>query len=300
MVDTTLAYDQMILLARAKAFHFRSSPPADIRGAQYLYSPNARNVINSVLANATHGEFTHFDKLASLMKDTDDAAVWSDCTLLYAYAAPYSALHRLIDAFRPALFESDDVVTQQWISEILCLSGGLCFVPDVLALFRRNGERDKYFATPMYLSRLLEEERADIAAGPPVLPRADDLPAWFDVPAIYDDEVFEQRVMARYKSLHETVHGLQRVTVWEGRPLSLPEVARKTLARIEQGEDTEEIAHSRTWLEAATGRDLSDWYADCLLMRLSAAASLESLLESHVLTAFEPGCRYFFGRKIPD
>jgi hypothetical protein len=300
MVDKTASYDHMILLSRAKAFHFSSTPPADIRSFRYLNSTEPREVISAVLANAVHGDFTQFDRLAELMKQSDDAVVWGDCAKLYTYVAPYSALRKLVDSFGPVLFQGDDVVTQQWISEILCLSGGLSFVPDVLTIFRRNRERDKYFSTPMYLSRMLEEEPFDIADGPPVLPRTDDLPAWFDVPAVYDDDTFEQRVMGRHAALCAMVSDPRWATVWEGRPLSLQEMAHKALARIEQGQDIEEIALARTWIEAATGQDLSDWYSDCLLQPLNAAASVESLLESRALEAFTPGYRYFFGRKIPN
>jgi hypothetical protein len=133
-----------------------------------------------------------------------------------------------------------------------------------------------------------------------VLPRTDDLPAWFDVPAVYDDDTFEQRVMGRHAALCAMVSDPRWATVWEGRPLSLQEMAHKALARIEQGQDIEEIALARTWIEAATGQDLSDWYSDCLLQPLNAAASVESLLESRALEAFTPGYRYFFGRKIPN
>lgn len=300
MVDGPIPYDHMILLARAKLFHFSRPPPEDLHRARYLDSSNPGEVTSAVLANAIRGDFSHFDRLAELMKRSDDAVVWGDCAMLYAHAAPYSALHRLVERFRPELFASDDVVTQQWISEILCLSGGLSFVPDVLAIFRRNNERDRYFATPMYLSRLLEEERADIADGPPELPRTDDLPPWFDVPPVFDDDAYEQRVLARHAVVCASVAEPGRATVWEGRPLAMGETARKALARIEEGVDSEDLSIARIWLEAATGRDLSDWYANGLLMELHAAASLQSLIESQELQNFTSGCRYFFGRKIPD
>jgi hypothetical protein len=287
-------------MPRSKAFHFSALPPSDIRGNKYLGSSDPMDVLNSVLANVMVGDFTHFSKLIDLMKQFDDGAVWGCCADLYAYAAPYSALHDLIDAFQSVLFRGDDIVTQGWISETLCESGALWGVPHVLAIFRLNQSRDKYFATPTYLSRMLEEEREEIANGPPVLPRTDDLPEWFDVPPVYDDRTFEQQVMERHAALSAQVADPNRAAVWEGRPLSLVYVAEKTLARILEGEDTDDITRGRLLLEATTGQDLSDWYVDSLLANLTAAAGAETLLESATLRAFEPGVRYFFGRRIPD
>jgi hypothetical protein len=146
----------------------------------------------------------------------------------------------------------------------------------------------------------MEPERAEIAEGPRVMGRTDDLPEWFDVPRIYDDKAFEELVMGRFEALRVQVQSPDRVTFVEGEPITLTRVAEKALARIRTGEDVEEIAIARTWLEAATGKDLSDFYRDGLLQNLRAAAMMESLLESGILDDFEPGVRYFFGRRIPD
>jgi hypothetical protein len=300
VVNPSLRYNQMILLGRGKAFHFSAAPPADIHADRYLLSPDPDEVVSAVLAHAVAGRFDTFTRLIDLMRRSDDGVLWGDCAMLFAHAAPYSALRDLVDAFAPVLFQGDDVVTQQWISEILCGSGGLWAVPHVLKAFRLNRMRERYFAVPLCLSRLLEHERGPIADGPPVLPRADDLPDWFEVPAVYDDNAFEACVMARHAELRALVPDPERSAVWEGRPLSLPHVAVDAAARIEEGEDTEDIVIARLQLEAATGTDLSNWYHDHLLMNLNAAASLEALIDSGMLAGFETGRRYFFGRTIPD
>jgi hypothetical protein len=300
MVDTQARYDHLILLSRRRAFHFNGRPPDDIRTDKYLFSRIPDEVISSILARAQTGDFTQFSRLIDLLKSSDDAVVWGRCAMLLSYAAPFSALHALIDAYRHELFETDDVVTQQWISEILCRSGALWSVPVVMRIFRRNHLRNKYFATPRYLSRIVESRPGEIADGPAIMPRTDDLPAWFDVPPVYDDDTYEELVLRRYAAIRDQIQGFERLAFNEGEPLNLARIAERALTRIGVGEDTEEIAIARTLLEAGTGKDLSAFYQNGSLQNLKAASEVEFLLDSGELTEFEPGSRYFFGRKIPD
>ncbi len=290
-------YDHLLLLSRGRTFHFAAAPPAGLR--LNVSERDPRIVVNAILANAMEGDFNHFGRLIDLLREHDDGVVWGDCAALLAYAAPYSVLHELLETFFAEL-HGEDVVTQQWISEILCKSGALWSVPEVLRIFRRNRQREHYFATPTYLSRLLEIEREQIAEGPLLLPRSDDLPEWFAPSDEYDDDAFEAHVMQHYIKLCGEVSDPARTCVWEGEPLSLTRVAQKARTRIEAGEDIEEIAIARAWLEAGTGEDLSGWYRDHLLANLAAEASLEHMLASSTLQRFESGARYFFGRRIPD
>lgn len=295
----TERYDFQILLARSRAFHFSGPPPLDIRGERFLLSAHPDDVTHSVLANAMEGDFRHFARLIDLMKSSDDGVLWQECSLLLAHAAPYSSLHDLLDAFSVEL-HGDDIVTQQWISEILCRSGALWSVPEVLRLWRQNQERDTYFAIPNLLSLLLEEQRAEIAKGPSVLLRTDGMPEWLDLPVTYDDEKFDELVLSQHAKLRAAADHPMHVAVWEGGPLSLPRVAERALALIEEGEDVEEIAIARTQLEAATGEDLSDFYDEGLLRNLTAAAHIQALMESGLLRRFVAGRRYFFGQEIPQ
>jgi hypothetical protein len=291
-------YDHRILLARSHAFHFNAPPPPDIRSDRFLRSARSEDVTHAVLANAMEGDFRHFSRLIDLMKSSDDGVLWQECSLLLSHAAPYSSLHDVLDAFSEEL-HGDDVVTQQWISEILCRSGALWSVPEVLRLWRLNQQLETYDAIPALLSLMLEEQRAEIAKGPPVLPRTDGMPDWLGLPASYDDEKFDELVLSRHAKLWNASADPAQVAVWEGAPLSLPRVAERALALIEDGEDVEEIAIARTQLEAATGEDLSDFYDDGLLRNLSAAAHVEALVESGILRRFAAGRRHFFGQVIP-
>lgn len=291
-------YDHQILLARSRAFHFSAPPPHDIRTDRFLRSTRPEDVTHAVLAHAMEGDFRHFSQLIDLMKSSDDGVLWQECSLLLSHAAPFSSLHDLLDAFSGEL-HGDDIVTQQWISEILCRSGALWSVPEVLRLWRLNREREVYFAIPSLLSLMLEDRRAEIAKGPPVLPRTDGMPDWLDLPVTWDDDKFGELVLSRHATLWNAAVDPAQLAVWEGAPLSQLRIAERALALIEEGEDVEDIAIARTQLEAATGEDLSDFYANGLLRNLSAAAHVESLVESGVLRRFIDGRRYFFGRPIP-
>ena len=300
MVGSTARYDSLILLPRVRAFHFNGPPPKDICSVKYLQSNNFDEVISAVLANAQRGDFSHFSRLVDVMQKTDDGVVWGRCCELFAHAAPFSALHDLIDAYSELLFKSDDIVTQQWICELLCLSGALWSIPEVLKIFRMNKQRDQYYSVPRYLSFLLEADRKEISEGPPIVPRTDTLPEWFDVPIVYDDDTFERIVLERYEILCSQTIDINRTAIWEGELLSMKQIAKNAHIRINMGQDIEEIAIARALLEATTGEDLSAFYKDALLRPLSASACVETLFETCILDTFEPGTRYFFGRKIPD
>lgn len=300
MVDTKRSYDSLILLERGRTFHFNGPPPVDLRTSNYLTSSKPDEVISAVLACAQQGDFSQMWRLRDLMKRLDDGVVWGRCATLYAHAAPFSALQDLIQAFSHELFEGEDISTQGWITEILCRSGALWCVPVVLRILRRNSHREKYFATPRYLSFLMEPERGEIAEGPRVLPRTDDFPSWFNVPEVYADDQFQALVMARYEELRAQVRYPDQAAFVEGEPLTQAHIAERALVRIRAGEDVEEVAIARTWLEAATGADLSDFYDNGVLQSLRATAATESLLESGALNDFESGLRYFFRHRIPE
>ncbi len=289
-------YDHLILLPRDICFHFRVPPPADIASSKYLDSSDPAEVIAAVLASARLGDFSHFTRIINLMKANDGASVWDDCSMLFSYAAPFSALRELLDAFDNEIVERKDAVTGQWISEILCSSGALWCVPEVLRILRFNEERTKYFSAPQYLSFLLEEERGEISFGPPVLRKPD----WFDfLPDTFDDDEYDRIVMSRHAELCNLVADPSVAAFYEGEPLLLENIARKALHRVTTGSDIEEVSIARSILEANTGVDLSGFYRNANLSPLSAAALIESLLEDGELTRFEPGHRYFFGHRIP-
>jgi hypothetical protein len=294
-------YNQRPFLARAYAFHFSTPPAADLRSLSYLASSDPADVTAAVLVFAQGGDFSHFSRLIPLMKQFDEVKVWAECSMLFSYAAPSSALRALLRAFSDDIFERKDAVTQQWIAEILCNSGLLWCVPEVLRSFRANEQRDEYCSTPISLSYMLESERGEIADGPALKPPPEPWPEWLEyLPKVYDDDAYNSIVMARYEELSAGVEDPERTAVFEGEPLSLQEIAHNALRRIAAGQDIEEIAIARTILEANTGVDLSACYKETLLDRLGAAATIEVLLDEGVLTDFEPGTRYFFGHRIPD
>lgn len=292
-------YFRYTFLSGGRGFHFSAPPPPDLRTARYLASRDAEEVLCAVLAFAQVGDFRHFDVLTQLMKRERNADVWGACAMLFAYAAPYSAIRRLLDEFSDELYQQADPVVGQWVTEILSGSKGLWTVSEILRLLRLNRRRGEYFSAPRYLSFLLEEERDEIAQGPPLLPRLPEDPDWWDPPPRYDDDAYETLVLARCSMVAMRTSGSE-TAIFEGEPLSLERVAARTLARTRAGADIEEVAIGRMILEANTGRDASSIYTDGRLRPLSASAFLEELLEDPSLSDFEPGQRYFFRHRIPD
>ncbi|NJK31977.1 MAG: hypothetical protein HC927_05900 [Deltaproteobacteria bacterium] len=56
----------------------------------------------------------------------------------------------------------------------------------------------------------------------------------------------------------------------------------------------------RRRFEATTGIDCSEFYVDRSFLPIVAAARLEAWLDSPDAERYEPGVRYFFGRRIPS
>lgn len=293
-----LEYYRYTLLSGGRGFHFSAQPPPDLRTARYLASDDPEEVICAVLASAQVGDFRHFEALTALMKRERNADIWGACAMLFAYAAPYSSIRRLIAEFSAELYERPDAEVGQWMTEILSGCKGSWTVPEILRVMRHNREREQFFSAPRYLSFLLESERGEIARGPSLVPRAAEDPEWWDPPPRHDDDTYEQRVLARHAQVLLAT-GRPEDAIFEGEALSLTRVAERTLARVRAGDDTEEIAIGRMIIEANTGLDASSMYSGGLLQPLSACAFLEGVLEEPWLGTFHIGSRYFFRHQIP-
>jgi hypothetical protein len=281
-------------------FHFPAEPPADIRERRYLDSADPEEVVCAVLSNAREGDFSHFDQLARVMHETDEYDIWASCGQLYKYAAPVSALHRLLDSFEAPLRREPDGVIQQWIGEIILGSKGLWAVPIALELFRHQ-DHQRFFATPTHLSYLLEDKRGEIASGPRDIREFSNDDEFYEPPPAWDDAGFAMLVLARHAELASRLPSPTRDAVFEGEPLNLQRVAERLLDRLPRVSDEfEEIYTGRDIFEAQTGIDCSSFYRDSRLQRLTAAAILQDFLASGQAASFETGVRYFFGRRIPD
>ncbi len=87
----------------------------------------------------------------------------------------------------------------------------------------------------------------------------------------------------------------------EGQRLSLRDVARRLLARLRSNEYPDRVELGRMFLEATTGLDCGTFFDDSgRLQRLTAAALVEEFLARSGADGYQPGSRYFFGRRIPE
>jgi hypothetical protein len=87
----------------------------------------------------------------------------------------------------------------------------------------------------------------------------------------------------------------------EGEPIRILSVARNLLERI-RAPDAPRARIEQGWdlFGAMSGIDCRDFFdRQGHLRPLSAAAILEDFIQSGAAERFEPGVRYFFGRRIP-
>ena len=153
-------------------------------------------------------------------------------------------------------------------------------VPVLLDLYATNYKVDDAKFIPPRLSRLLEQDTGPIGVFPRHGPDE----------AI---EAYRRLVMLRYQELVEAL-GSDDVPIYRGEQLNIATLAKHALKDLSSQKFDEELRHK---FEAMTGIDCSSFYKEGKIQPLAAAV----LLEEHPAAAkLEPGCRYFFGHRIPD
>jgi len=153
---------------------------------------------------------------------------------------------------------------------------------------------------PDYLSLPLEPQPATIYAGPAVdeSPKDPKWPDWYDPEPTYDDEGYRQAVMQSYLGLCERVADSDKSAVCKGEPFSLCHLTQslatelsKRPNRIDAPDETWlDTLEAYTWLDTTSQSDMAQ----------QALTQVEKVLNYTALDTFEPGVRYFFGRRIPD
>lgn len=294
------SYYRNILLPAGTGFHFGAPIPPDLTSPRYLHAADPEEVICSVLAHAQRGNFAPCSRLIELLKQHDDADVWSSCSTLLSFAAPRSILLELLPLVERMRDEHQTDAPLQWAGETLARSCGLWSVPEVLRLFEQIQSYDRYMALPGYLSLLLEPEPDMIDAGPRRRRDPSD-PDWYDPPPAWEVAEYTRMVRSRYEELQGLLP-YEGSCVFGGEILSLRRIATQTITRINgPTEYSRHVESARMLLEAHTGEVFSDFYdPDRYSLRpLHATARLEAFLRSDTPDRFTPGVRCFFGHRIP-
>ncbi|WP_181197383.1 hypothetical protein [Enhygromyxa salina] len=190
-------------------------------------------------------------------------------------------------------------VHAQWTLEILGKSNYLWTAPVIFDLYRGIEDKLKYSSACFMLSRLLEPEWGPVFEGPKEIPPQPDEPDWYIPPKEYD---FASHLEATKAKIDEVMASIPaHLCVWGGRVLELENVAREAIVHIRERREPDITYTHRMVLEAYTGCDLTGFYLDNGRHdTLAAIAMLEQLLETGNLDQYEPGVRYFFGRRVPD
>lgn len=289
------------LIAMEHGFHWASKPPTDVAANHNLFSDQPEPVIYAVLARAREGDFGCFQHLIRVMETHDSAWVWGVAQLLLSHAAPASLLRALPSSLQSPARDSPAWadVHAQWTLEILGKSNHLWTAPVILELYRGIENKLEYSAACFMLSRLLEPEWGPVFDGPQEIPPDPDEPDWYTPPKEYDFATYLELAEAKIAEVSATIP--PHLCVWGGRVLDLEDIAREAIVHIREPREPDITYTHRMVLEAYTGCDLTGFYADNgRLDTLAAIATLEQLLETANLEQYEPGVRYFFGRRVPD
>ncbi|NVB36548.1 hypothetical protein G6O69_01800 [Pseudenhygromyxa sp. WMMC2535] len=288
-------------MSGGRGFHWASPPPADVGAEHNLRSEKPEPVIYAVLARARAGDFSCFHHLVRTMEAHDDAWVWGVGAELLSHAAPTSLLRSLPSTLKPVEqdFPAWADVHAQWTIEILGMSNYLWTAPVIFDLYRGIENKLKYSSACFMLSRLLEPEWGPVFFGPEELPPHPDEPDWYIPPKEYDVASYLEGTAAKIAEVTASLPS--HSCVWGGRVLALEDIAREAIVHIRERREPDITYTHRMLLEAYTGCDLTGFYLDNGRHdTIAAIAMLEQLLETGNLDQYEPGVRYFFGRRVPD
>ena len=295
-------YYRKLFLPTGTGFHFGAPVPSDLASPRYLQAEDPEDVICSVLAYAQQGQFAPCSRLLDLMAQHDDADVWGSCSTLLSFAAPRSVLQQLVGLAERLRTERGTDAPLQWAGETLARSHESWVVPVVLRLFEQIQAYEQYMSIPVYLSLLLEDEPAEIDAGPRRL-RDPEEPDWYEPPPAWDVPEYVRMVEERHSEIVATLPAPDHSCLFDGELLTLRQVATRTLDRVNRASESQlRIAQARMLLEAYTGEDFSGFYDEDRhrLLPLHASARLEAFLQSNLPDRYRPGVRCFFGHPVPS
>lgn len=235
-------------------------------------------------AAARRGEFAALDDLPGLYPRLKDYGTRHFAACLLGDAGTDEQLEAV------EAYVVDDVMNYNTVCELcrsLGLWGRLSAVEAIFYVYDRHYNGQDGEGLPAYLTTMLEPEFGAAAD----YPRDDTLEAF---------EAYEKGLRELYDRRLAELGG-PKAYAFYGGPFSVRRVAERFLELLGNSRyENMMTPYLRQRFEACTGIDCSDFFApNGDLKPLTAAARLEAWLESDAPDRFEPGERYFFGRKIP-
>jgi hypothetical protein len=228
----------------------------------------------------------------------DRALVWNACARMMGITGRRQLLDRLVAEFA-AQFHRRGV--QYHVSTALVNSCGLWVVRHLLRMHERAVDDEARFHLELCPSRLHERDSGPIWAGPPKPIVEDEAPPPFTSQWIELDRTgYVALVKPRIDAIRQLPGVAEGVPIAEGAVFALEPLAKTLLRRVGDGDRTDRMEWERMLFEATTGVPCGAFFnAKWQLQSLAAAAVMEDFLASGDAARYEPGVRYFFGRRVP-
>lgn len=264
-------------------YHFLAPPPAALRTPAALRDDNPWAVLAAVLLRAQQGEFESVPLLLPRIRQANDYRYAAACLDLFGDVGGPRLLETVLAEFHKELWDARNPDFQVLLGSALRCSRLLWAAPRLLDLYLASTDREETGPLTIYLSRFFEPALGPVGCA--------DLP----------DPEYRGLVLAKYEEMKAILNG-DRKPVLYGEPFSVVATARRLRQRLADPDaELALIVDERHIFEAATGIDCRAFWKDGDLQPLTAAAALEDFLESpDVEKKYEPGARYFFGRRLPD
>lgn len=280
-----------------KGFHLKSADVnlEDKDRRRLLQSTNVWEVLAGILLSSQSGDFSELPRIPALMRQYDDWLFWKAATELVGYAGSWRFINQVFTSFQN---EIGDRGIQYFLPIALSNACGLWIVEPLLMFHAAAVDEDIRYQIENRLSYIFEKENDLIWFGAEeenIVLDNDDL----DVRTIVDFESYAAEVHAVRDEVVKRI-GSKDLPVFEGELLDITKTAERLYHRIISNDEAQgRIDRERMLFEAATGIDCSSFYDENgIFQSLSAAAVMETFLESNSVSLFKPGQRYFFGFPI--
>jgi hypothetical protein len=279
----------MAFSTRGRLFHF---PIGRLKGRE----TGSGSLLLNIFEACKMGDFSSTAALPKVFDTESTLDVTIGALELLPYVTPFKVL---LDIAEPIFLRlRSDRQNVEWLCIALSRSGSLAATQRATSIYVDELGTENRTDVPYHLSITLEGSVGDVFYGPPIVTESIDELEPENVQ--YDVDSYAATVKARISDLRATFPDWSQQCFLYGRPVNIEELALELLNTIARTFDNERVVVGRSVLEAFTGADLSAFFKGGHLDRTSAALALEGLFDEFDLSSFQPGVRYFFGRRIPD
>jgi hypothetical protein len=279
----------MVFSTRGRLFHF-------LTGRLKGHETVSGSLLLNIFEACKRGDFSSTAALPKVFDAESTLDVTVGALELLPYVTPFEIL---LDIAEPIFLRlRSDRQNVEWLCIALSRSGSLAATQSATSIYVDELGTEARTDVPYHLSITLEPSAGDVFYGPQIA--SDTIDELEPENVQYDVNSYAATVQARISDLRAIFPDWSQQCFLYGRPIDIEELALGLLNTIARTSDNERVVVGRSVLEAFTGADLSAFFKGGQLDRASAASALEALFDEFDLSGFQPGVRYFFGRRIPD